>query len=168
LAYSEDEIIKVAPFFGGEEAVNVVRALMKLGDSTDESIAAETGIRINVVRKILYKLYDHALVASTRVRNENTGWYTFYWKLQLDQLDAFIRSRKRRTLKKLAARLEYERSHTFFTCENCPEVRITFEEAMETAFRCPKCDSPLKNVDNTRIVERLAELVKKLEEELSE
>ena len=121
MAYSEDEIIKVAPFFGGEEAVSVVRALMKLGDSTDESIAAETGIRINVVRKILYKLYDHALVASTRVRNENTGWYTFYWKLQLDQLDAFIRSRKRRTLKKLAARLEYERSHTSSPARTVPK-----------------------------------------------
>ncbi|MFH0848395.1 MAG: transcription factor [archaeon] len=168
MAYSDEEIIKVAAFFGGEEAVNVVKALVKLREATDEAIAAETGIRINVIRKILYKLYDHALVASTRVRNETTGWYTFFWKLQLDQLDAFIRSRKRRTLRKLLARLEYERSHTFFVCEKCTDVRETFEEAMEMAFRCSKCGGPLTSVDNSKIVERLADLVKKLEEEMSE
>ncbi len=168
LAYSDEEIMKVSAFFGGEDAVNVVRTLMKLGEASDETIAAETGIRINLIRKILYKLYDHALVTSTRVRNETTGWYTFLWKLQLDQLDAFIRSRKRRTLKKLVSRLAYERAHTFFACESCSDVRVTFEDAMETAFRCPKCGSALRSVDNSNIVERLSDLVKKLEEELSE
>ncbi len=168
LSFIDEELVKVARFFGGEDAVKVVEVLGKLKEATDDTIAAETGIRLNTVRKILYKLYDHALVSSTRVRNENTGWYTFFWRLQPDQLDAFIRSRKRRTLEKLRSRLEHEGSHSFFVCEQCKEVRVTFEEAMETAFRCSKCSSPLTGVDNSKIVEKLSGLIKKLEDELSE
>jgi len=168
MAFMDEELTKVARFFGGDEAVKVVEVLQRQKEATDDAIAAETGIRLNTVRKILYKLYDHALVSSTRVRNETTGWYTFYWRLQPDQLDAFIRSRKRRTLEKLKSRLEHERGHSFYVCEKCSEVRMTFEEAMETAFRCPKCGGPLTGVENTKIVEKLSELIKKLEDELRE
>lgn len=163
-----EELIKVARFFGGDEAVKVVETLQRLKDATDDMIAAETGIRLNTVRKILYKLYDHALVSSTRVRNETTGWYTFYWRLQPDQVDAFVRARKRRTLEKLKSRLEHERSHSFFICEKCSEIRMTFEEAMETAFRCPKCGGHLSGADNSKTIEKLSDLIKKLEDELRE
>jgi len=168
MAFIDEELTKVARFFGGDEAVRVVEVLQRQKEATDDAIAAETGIRLNTVRKILYKLYDHALVSSTRVRNETTGWYTFYWRLQPDQLDAFIRSRKRRTLEKLKSRLEHERGHSFYVCRKCSEVRMTFEEAMETAFRCPKCGGHVTGVENTKIVEKLSELIKKLEDELRE
>lgn len=168
LAFMREEFIKVARFFGGEDAVKVVEVLNKLKEASDDIIAAETGIRLNTVRKILYKLYDHALVSSLRVRNEQTGWYTFFWRLQPDQLDAFIRSRKRRTLAKLKSRLEHERAHSFFICEKCPDVRFTFEEAMETAFRCLKCGGYLTGTDNSQIIEKLSDLIKKIEAELSE
>lgn len=168
MAFMEEELAKVARFFGGDDAVKVVEVLQRQREATDDTIATETGIRLNTVRKILYKLYDHALVSSTRVRNETTGWYTFFWRLQPDQLDAFIRSRKRRTLEKLKSRLEHERSHSFYVCPKCSEIRLTFEEAMETAFRCPKCGGHLEGVENTKIVEKLSDLIKKLEDELSE
>jgi transcription initiation factor TFIIE subunit alpha len=168
MAFMDEELTKVARFFGGDEAVRVVEVLQRQKEATDDTIAAETAIRLNTVRKILYKLYDHALVSSTRVRNETTGWYTFYWRLQPDQLDAFIRSRKRRTLEKLKSRLEHERGHSFYVCEKCSEVRMTFEEAMETAFRCPKCGGHVTGVENAKIVEKLSELIKKLEDELRE
>jgi transcription initiation factor TFIIE subunit alpha len=164
----DEELIKVARFFGGDDAVKVVEVLQRMKEVTDEIITAETGIRLNTIRKILYKLYDHALVSSTRVRNETTGWYTFYWRLQPDQLDAFIRSRKRRTLEKLKSRMEHERSHSFFICEKCSDVRLTFEEGMETAFRCPKCGGHLTGVENSKIIEKLSDLIKKLEDELRE
>lgn len=168
LAFIGEELIKVARFFGGDDAVKVVETLQRLKEATDDTVAAETGIRLNTVRKILYKLYDHALVSSTRVRNETTGWYTFFWRLQPDQVDAFIRARKRRTLEKLKSRLEHERAHSFFICEKCSDIRMTFEEAMETAFRCSKCGGHLTGVDNSKIIEKLSGLTKKLEDELRE
>jgi transcription initiation factor IIE alpha subunit len=39
---------------------------------------------------------------------------------------------------------------------------------METAFRCPKCGGHLTGVENSKIIEKLSNLIKKLEDELRE
>jgi transcription initiation factor TFIIE subunit alpha len=163
----DEELIKVANLFGGEEAVTVVKSLKKLGEGTDETVTNDCAVRLNTVRKILYKLYDHGLVSCTRVRDEKTGWFIFYWRLQPDQLDAFIRSRKRRTLDKLKQRLEYERNHTFFVCKTDGDIRVTFEEAMESSFRCSKCGKQLESLDNAADVAILENKVQMIEAELS-
>jgi transcription initiation factor TFIIE subunit alpha len=167
LSVLDEELIKIANLFGGEEAVTVVKSLKKLGEATDEIIANDCGIRLNTVRKVLYKLYDHGLVSCTRVRDEKTGWFIFYWRLQPDQLDAFIRSRKKRALDKLKQRLDFERNHTFFICKNDPDVRVTFEEAMETSFKCPKCGKQLDSSDNAELISALETRIERLEAELS-
>ncbi|MGQ9543347.1 MAG: transcription factor E [Candidatus Bathyarchaeia archaeon] len=164
----DDELIKVAGLLGEEDATKVVRSIMKLKEATDEAIANDSGVRINVVRKILYKLYDKALVSCTRARDEKTGWFIFYWRLQPEQLDAFIRSRKRKSLEKLKVRLEYEKAHSFFTCNKCSNIRLSFEEAIESAFKCPKCNGQLVEYDNSKIIDELSKVIQKLESELSE
>ncbi|NIN51787.1 MAG: transcription factor [Nitrososphaeria archaeon] len=166
MSVQDDQFIKVAPLFGGEVAIEVIGALLKLGEATDDVIAAESGVKLNDVRKVLYKLYDHALVSSSRTRDPQSGWYIFYWRLETDQLDAFITSSKMRVIEKLKQRLEYERSHTFFECKSCPSQRFTFEDAMETAFMCSSCGGPLESVDNTSIVSFLEKRVESLEKEL--
>jgi len=165
----DEELIKVANLFGGEEAVTVVKSLKKLGEGTDETITNDCGtdVRLNNVRKVLYKLYDHGLVSCTRVRDEKTGWFIFYWRLQPDQLDAFIRSRKRRALDKLKQRLEFERGHTFFVCKTDTDVRVTFEEAMESSFKCGKCGKQVQSVENADEVVILESKIQRLEAELS-
>ena len=168
MSFLDEAFLKTAPFYGGEEALTVVKTLMKLKEATDEAIANESNIRLNTVRKILYKLYDHALVSATRVQDEKTGWYIFYWKLQPDQLDAFIRNRKRRTLEKVKIRYDFELAHEFFVCPKCSNVRMTFEDAMESTFRCTQCGEPLNSVNNDKIVQYLAARIKQLEDELNE
>jgi len=167
LSVLDEELIKIANLFGGEEAVTVVKSLKKLGEGTDEIIANDCAIRLNTVRKVLYKLYDHGLVSCTRVRDEKTGWFIFYWRLQPDQLDAFIRSRKKRTLDKLKQRLDFERNHTFFVCKTDVEIRVTFEEAMESSFKCGKCGNQLDSSENAAMVSILETKIEKLEAELS-
>ncbi|HXZ89805.1 MAG TPA: transcription factor [Candidatus Dormibacteraeota bacterium] len=163
----DEELIKIANLFGGEEAVTVVKSLKKLGEATDEIITNDCGIRLNTVRKVLYKLYDHGLVSCTRVRDEKTGWFIFYWRLQPDQLDAFIRSRKKRALDKLKQRADFERNHSFFICKNDPDIRVTFEEAMETSFKCGKCGNQLDSSENAQLISGLEARIEKLEAELS-
>jgi len=167
LSVLDEELIKVANLFGGEEAVTVVKSLKKLGEGTDETISNDCQVRLNTVRKILYKLYDHGLVSCTRIRDEKTGWFIFYWRLQPDQLDAFIRSRKKRALDKLKQRLDYERNHTFFVCKTDSEVRVTFEDAVETSFKCVKCGKHLESSDNLDMIAVLESRMEKLEAELS-
>jgi len=163
----DEELIKIANLFGGEEAITVVKSLKKLGEGTDEIIANDCTIRLNTVRKVLYKLYDHGLVSCTRVRDEKTGWFIFYWRLQPDQLDAFIRSRKKRALDKLKQRLDFERSHNFFICKTDSEVRVTFEDAMESSFKCSKCGNQLDSSENAGMISVLESKIDKLEAELS-
>lgn len=163
----DEELIKIANLFGGEEAVTVVKSLKKLGEGTDEIIANDCAIRLNTVRKVLYKLYDHGLVSCTRVRDEKTGWFIFYWRLQPDQLDAFIRSRKKRALDKLKQRVDFERNHSFFVCKTDLEVRVPFEEAMETSFKCGKCGNQLESSENAEVISVLESKIEKLEAELS-
>jgi len=163
----DEELIKIANLFGGEEAVTIVKSLKKLGEGTDETVANDCGVRLNTIRKVLYKLYDHGLVSCTRVRDEKTGWFIFYWRLQQDQIDAFIRSRKKRILDRLKVRLDYERNHTFFVCNTDNEIRITFEEAMESSFKCSKCGNQLEGLDNSGDVTLLESKIQRLEAELS-
>lgn len=159
---------KVAETFGSEDAVQIIDTLKGANEITDDEIAFQTGIRLNFVRKILYKLYDHSLVALRRSRDENTGWFVFHWRLQPDQLDGFITNQKRRVLEKLENRLEHEKNHEFYYCSTTGCRRMPFEEAVELVFRCPTCNKLMMHFDNKKIVEVLNVKIGELRKELSE
>lgn len=164
----EETLLKVAEVMGSEDAVKIMETLKDTGEITDDEIANKTGIRLNFVRKILYKLYDHSLVSLRRSRDENTGWFIFHWKLQPDQLEGFILNQKRHVLEKLQTRLNYEKNHDFYYCGTPGDSRVTFEEAMELVFRCPTCNKPLMHFDNSQIIEVLGKKVEQLRKELGE
>jgi transcription initiation factor TFIIE subunit alpha len=161
-------LTKVAEALGEEEAVKLIEILKNSEETTDDVIANNAGIRLNTVRKILYKLYDHSLVSLRRTRDPKTGWFIFHWKLQPDQLDGFILSQKRRVLEKLNIRLEHEKNHDFFYCYTPGCSRIPFEDAVELVFRCPTCGKPLMHYDNDEMVHALTKKVEQLRKELDE
>ncbi|GAH56981.1 unnamed protein product, partial [marine sediment metagenome] len=39
----------------------------------------EEKLKLNTVRKTLYKLYSAKLAQFRRVRDKNTGWFIYYW-----------------------------------------------------------------------------------------
>jgi transcription initiation factor TFIIE subunit alpha len=169
VAFVDDEtLVKVAEVLGQEEAIKIIYTLKDAGEVTDDEIANKTGIRLNFVRKILYKLYDHSLVSLRRSRDENTGWFIFHWKLQPDQLEGFITNQKKHVLQKLDARLSYEKNHDFYYCGTPGCKRMPFEEAMELIFRCPTCSKPMMHFDNGKVVEVLSRKVDQLRKELGE
>jgi transcription initiation factor TFIIE subunit alpha len=161
-------LMKVAEALGEEEAVKLIEILKNSDETTDDEIANKTGIRLNSVRKILYKLYDHSLVSLRRTRDPKTGWFIFHWKLQPDQLEGFILSQKRRVLEKLNIRLEYEKNHDFFYCHTPGCRRIPFEDAVELVFRCSTCGKPLMHYENDKMVQALTQKVEQLRKEMGE
>jgi len=168
-SFIDDEtLIKIAEVFGNEDAVKIVDVLKGVDEITDEEIATKTGIRLNFVRKILYRLYDHSLVGLRRSRDENTGWFIFHWRLQPDQLEGFVLNQKRRILEKLETRLRYEKNHDFYYCSTPECERIPFEEAMELVFKCPTCNKPLMHYDNNQLIDALNKRIEQLRKELSE
>jgi transcription initiation factor TFIIE subunit alpha len=165
---NDETLMKVAEALGEEEAVKLIEILKNSDEITDDEIANKTGIRLNSVRKILYKLYDHSLVSLRRTRDPKTGWFIFHWKLQPDQLEGFIISQKRRVLEKLNIRLGYEKNHDFYYCHTPGCKRIPFEEAVELVFKCPTCGQPLMHYENDKVIHVLTKKVEQLRKELGE
>lgn len=159
-------LMKVARVIGGEEGAKIVGVLSHTYETEDVEIVAKTGIRLNTVRKVLYKLYDHSIVGLRRNRDKDTGWFIFHWRLQPEQIDGFLTNQKNRILEKLETRLSYEENHDFYCCQTPGCRRITFEEATEYVFRCPKCNEPLAHYDNEKAVKFLSSKVSQLKAEL--
>lgn len=161
-------LVKVARALGEEDAVTLLDILKDSGEITDDEIANKTSIRLNSVRKILYKLYDHSLVGLRRTRDPKTGWFIFHWRLQPDQLEGFIVSQKRQVFEKLDVRLAYEKNHDFYYCYTPGCKRIPFEEAVELVFKCPTCGKPLMHYANEKMLNALSKRVDQLRKELGE
>ncbi len=150
----------------GKEAREVFKHLLEQGkELTDEEISRNVNMRVNAVRKALYALSELGLISYRRVRDKNTGWYIYYWRVNIENIDSILITRKKEILKKLKERLEYEKGNTFFVCEN-EGIRYTFDEAFEHDFRCPRCGGNLIHIDNGEVVKVLEERIKILEEEL--
>ncbi len=161
-------LVKVARALGEDDAVTLLDILKGSGEITDDEIANKTSIRLNSVRKILYKLYDHSLVGLRRTRDPKTGWFIFHWRLQPDQLEGFIVSQKHQVFEKLDVRLAYEKNHDFYYCYTPGCKRIPFEDAVELVFKCPTCGKPLRHYANERMLNALSKRVDQLRKELGE
>jgi len=164
-----EKIVEVVRrIFGGVHA-KVVRVMLESEskEMRDEEIAKKIGMRVNEVRRVLYELHNKQIATYRKVMDPNTRWYTYYWKLNTENIYTLIKRRKRRVIELLRQRLEYERNNTFFKCtkgERCPIV--TFDVAMEHYFKCPTCGAPLEQFDNSKIIELLEKKIAELEEEL--
>jgi len=148
----------------GDEGMEIVRALMDR-KATDEEIADETGIKLNVVRKVLYKLYDYRLASYVRTKDKEIGWYIYTWKLDLSKIRDIIMERKRKVLEELMRKLQYETEHVFFRCKH-DNIRLPFDIASENQFRCPNCNQPLEFLDNTQTIQKLQDEIGRLKGEL--
>jgi transcription initiation factor TFIIE subunit alpha len=168
LFFSDKETLRSVVALFGEDAVRVAEVLESVDETTDIQITDQTEIRLNTVRKTLYRLYDHSLVGLRRNRDKETGWFVFHWRLQPDQLEGFIFNQKRRVLEKLETRLRYEKSHEFYCCKTPGCKRFPFEEAFELLFKCPACDKPMNYVTNNKIIETLTQKVEQIRRELGE
>ncbi|MHA2391035.1 MAG: transcription factor E [Promethearchaeota archaeon] len=114
-------------------------------------------LKLNSVRKTLYKLYSEKLAQFRRIRDKSTGWFIYYWWHEFDLLDEILIEKKKLTDSKLRERLHFEEENYFFLCNDCQQtsVKYNFDEAFELNFRCPECGSPLVAQDNQKIIELL-------------
>lgn len=130
-----------------EENLKIVKCLIS-GVDTDEEIAEKTEIKLNFVRKFLYKLYDAGLASYKRSKDPETQWYSYTWKFDEDEVIKIIRESSELTLKQLNNELESEEANMFFVCpEN--HYRLSFDRASELEFICPECGEDLEFDDNT-------------------
>ena len=118
-------------------------------------------LKLNTVRKTLYKLYSEKLAQFRRIRDKSTGWFIYYWWHEFDFLEEILLEKKKYVQRKLRDRLQYEENNYFFICKACGKLNIKyrFDEAFELNFRCPECDGPLEAQDNQKLIEFLKEKI---------
>ncbi len=146
----------------GDEGFKVVQKMPE-GEVTDEKIAEVTGVLLNIVRRTLFILYENRLALYRRVRDTDSGWLTYLWKLDLGNLNRQLEIEAKRTLRNLKAKLEFEDGKVFYTCKNqCG--RYLFDDATELDFICPVCGEDLAYQDNEPVIKALKQRISELEE----
>jgi transcription initiation factor TFIIE subunit alpha len=135
------------------------------GEVTDEELAERLGLELNDVRRALFILYENDLASYRRLRDEDSGWLTYLWTFEYENVPANLREEMERLLTALDDRRTYERDHQFYLCEVCA-IRFEFEESMEYSFECPECGSPLESMENSHLIEAMERRIEALESEL--
>ena len=134
----------------GEDGLKMIEGMPE-GAVTDEEIATKTGVLLNTVRRTLLILYENKFAVVVRERDSNSGWLTYLWHLQFSDIEHQLMKEKKKLLRNLKVRLEFEESNVFYTCPHgC--VRLLFNEATETEFLCPMCGEDLVYYDNSPFV----------------
>jgi len=162
----EDPFVKISYMLGGDEYLKVARSLLKAQNATDEEIASSTGLRINMVRKVLYDLFGKALITGVRVKDERKGWFVYRWLSRRDEVENFIENQKKKIAERLQQRLDYENSSQFYHCGNDDCQRLTFENALEESFKCPSCGEILDLKKNEKSKKAFAKQVDKIRKEM--
>ncbi|MHA1149260.1 MAG: transcription factor E [Promethearchaeota archaeon] len=165
---------------GGDIAIEVGKELLNSEnqDITDEDITENIKdhisgkgidfepdddeiLKLNTVRKTLYKLYSAKLAQFRRIRDKATGWFIYFWWHEFDLLEEILLEKKKLIQRKLRDKLYYEENNYFFICRNCPEItmKYKFDEAFELNFKCPECGGPLEAQDNRDIIQLLKERI---------
>ena len=162
----EDPFVKIAAMIGGDEYLKVARSLLKSKDATDEEIASSTGLRINMVRRVLYDLFGKGLITGIRVKDERKGWFVYRWRSRRDEVENFIENQKKKVLDRLQKRLDYENSSEFYHCGNEDCSRSTFEDSLDLFFKCPSCGQVLNLKKNEKARKNFMKKVDQIKNDL--
>lgn len=144
-----------------ESNLPIVQALID-GVETDEEIANKTKIKLNIVRRILYRLYDMGLASYKRSKDPETQWFTYSWKFEKDEVMNRIIKDSENYLKILNDELEREENNIFFLCPQ-GHVRLDFDDSSEYEFICPMCGEELEFHENKDTIKQLKEDIKMVE-----
>ncbi len=139
-----------------ENTISIIKCLLE-GKVTDEEISEEIEIRLNIVRRILYKLYDAGVASYKRSKDPETQWYTYSWKFDSDKVIETISDNYKQNSIEIEESLAYEEENMFFSCIN--GCRYNFEEASELNFICPECELALEYQDNSSLIDELKDQI---------
>ncbi len=164
----EDPFVRISAMIGGDEYLKVARSLLKAEDATDEEIASSTGLRINMVRKVLYDLFGKSLITGIRVKDERKGWFVYRWRSRREEVENFIEKQKKKIGERLQQRLDYENSSEFYHCGNQDCPRITFEDALDAMFKCPSCNQVVNLKKNEKAKKAFAKKIDEIAKDMQQ
>lgn len=143
----------------GDEGLKMMENVPE-GEITDEEIARLSDAKLTSVRKVLYTLYENRIAEYRTERDDNSGWITYLWSFNRDNVKKIMEEEAEGGLKDLRSKLEYERKGVFYQCK-CQ--RILFEEAIGKGFWCEECESNFEHFDNGDLIKELEERIEEIE-----
>lgn len=151
----KDEVfIALAKRMCGEEAARVMSLLISRVEQSDEEIAAELGVDVAQVRRILNELFEARLVKYRRARDEKEGWYKYYWRVTDEPPERILEDRKRLLVRLLESLLNKETGEEYYYCPACGR-KYTAVEADDLNYLCSKCGEVLEPYDNSKMIEKI-------------
>ena len=112
------------------------------------------------------KLSAEGFAFYERSKDEETGWYSYYWSIDLDKFREWIH-------KKLFSKYENLRLKViegeYYYCTSCGmETVFSFEDSFDYGFKCPSCSSALELLEEEKIMRQMKKFVerKKAEKKL--
>ena len=163
---SQRHIQKIVVETVGEEAMPIVKYLIGKKDISEFQIAKAINLEVGFIRHVLYKLQNNNLVTYFRKKDKIKGWYISYWTFNHQGVLDLSVSLKKHKIAQLKERLAKEEKNKglFYICPKfC--VRSSFEEAVESGFKCDECGSSIEHQDNEKTIERIRETITSLESE---
>ncbi len=133
-----------------KSSISIIECILK-GKTSDVDIAEETELKLNTVRKILYKLYNAGVASYQRSKHPETNWEIYNWKFDHEKVNDIICKKYEDLLREIEKSLKYEENNMFFACK-ANSHRYIFEKASEYNFACPKCGESLEYKDNASII----------------
>ncbi len=132
----------------GEDVMPLVKLIDNSKEWSEFELASKLKKEVNEIRNLLYKLHKHNLVGFKKKKDEEKGWYVYYWFFNRKGLGHVVKDANTQKLKKLVDRLEREKQNQFFICKDLC-IRLDFEQAMTSNFSCPECGDVLHQEDNS-------------------
>ncbi|MEM1516384.1 MAG: TFIIB-type zinc ribbon-containing protein [Thermofilum sp.] len=150
----DEVLVALARRMCGEEAARVMALLIGRVEESDEEIAAELGMDVVKVRRILNELFEARLVKYRRARDEKEGWYKYFWRVTDEPPERILEDRKRLLIKLLEGLLDREAGEEYYYCPACGR-RYTATEADDLNYTCRKCGEVLEPYDNSKSVDKI-------------
>lgn len=158
----EDVVAEVA----GPDTVELVRAIKNKKNISEFKIAEMLSLDVNIIRNMLYRLYDNNLIAFVRRKDKKKGWYIYYWTFNPKRIKQLYIDVRKKKLDKLRDRLTREKANYFFSCSTrC--MRVDFDQATEFEYKCPECGQLMSQEDNSQKINEIEGEIAKIEGELA-
>jgi transcription initiation factor TFIIE subunit alpha len=129
----------------------------------EEDLAKKLKEEVKETRNTLYELQKHNLVHFQRKRNENNGWYTYFWSLNKRRVHELYNKINLAKIERLEYMLNIEESTHFFSCKKeC--IKVDFDGVLNLNYNCPECGCHLEQYDNKKRIKDIKCKIKCIKE----
>ena len=142
-----------------------VLGYLKRGKVDENKIAETMKVRVNDVRKLIYKLSHKGYAVYTKEKSESRQWwYVYTWELDKHKIERDYITEKMREVNRVKAQLATEKK-TEFRCSGCNR-RFSYTEALDIGFICIECDGALAEIKRRMAAAKLERDVERLEKDI--